>query len=105
MKPTTVGIPVLLGATVYLLATVVRWGTTNPPTPPSAIAKFPQIIDLGAREIGDVAIGRFSLANVGACGLVVDKIRTNCSCAGLEREANGEFTRVDHLQIPPGETI
>jgi hypothetical protein len=64
---------------------------------------YPTTLDLGNHEIGDLAIARFAIANRGESDLVIDEVRTNCSCTGLEREENGQFFRIDSLRIKPGE--
>src|SRR5262245_26897227 len=67
------------------------------------IIVFPATLDLGTREIGDLAVARFTIANRGDSPLLINDIRTNCSCTGIERERDDEFRRVEALQIRPGE--
>lgn len=65
------------------------------------ILSFPATIDLGNRERGDVAVGRFIIANRGTTKLLVDQFSTSCSCAGVEREVGGRWQRVESVEIPP----
>jgi hypothetical protein len=62
----------------------------------------PARLDLGEKEIGEVAVGRFRIANAGGGQLVIDDIRTNCSCSGLEREENGRYVPIHGLRLQPG---
>jgi len=77
---------------------VIAWTTGH------AIAEFPSEIQLGSREIGEIAVATFMMTNRGAAELIIDSIRTNCSCVGLERNENGTFTRIQSLSIPAGES-
>jgi hypothetical protein len=69
------------------------------------VLDYPPTIDLGDRERGEVAIGRFSITNRGRAKLVLDQFSTSCSCAGVEREIEGQWQRVESLGIPPGEQV
>jgi hypothetical protein len=60
-------------------------------------------IDLGDHELGDEAIGHFTIANRGGGELVVDQIETNCSCSGMEREQDGRYGRLESLRLKAGE--
>jgi hypothetical protein len=65
--------------------------------------EFPHQVDLGESESGETAIGRFTIANRGNRELVIDEIRSSCSCSGLEREINGELVRIASTTLQPGE--
>jgi hypothetical protein len=67
------------------------------------VLEFPQVLDLGERALGEIVICRLALRNRGGRVLVVDDVRTNCSCSGLEEEVNGQFVRVEKLNLAPGE--
>jgi hypothetical protein len=68
------------------------------------LVEYPSRIDLGQHEMGDQAIARFTIANRGGAELVLDSIRTNCSCTGMEREeGNGRFERLESLRLKRGE--
>jgi hypothetical protein len=74
--------PIVAGIVISLLVFARQ---ANPP-----VAELPEVIDLGAREIGDVVVVPFSIANRGGEELVIDDIRTSCSCSGIEREIEGK---------------
>jgi hypothetical protein len=65
----------------------------------------PDRIDMGAGEIGKVCHAQFSMANRGRSELVLDQIRTNCGCSGLERERDGVYERVESIRLAPGEHV
>lgn len=67
------------------------------------VADFPATLDLGDHEFGEVALGHLTIANGGQSELVLQNIRSNCSCAGLEREDHGRFLRLESLHVNPGE--
>jgi hypothetical protein len=67
------------------------------------VVAYPAKLDLGEHEIGDLAVSRFTIANRGNGELVIDQIRTNCSCTGMEREQDNEFVQVKSLRLRGGE--
>lgn len=69
------------------------------PTPPAA--DFPPVVDLGDRDLGEQAVARFRFANRGDSPLVIDKVGSTCSCAGIEQEVDGRVVPVKQLIIPP----
>lgn len=73
--------------------------------PATAILNYPSTVDLGEREFGEVAVGRFTIANHGRRELLLDQFSTSCSCAGVEREVDGEFQRLESLSLPPREQV
>src|SRR5581483_1382420 len=81
---------------VHLIATRCR-GSRDP------IIEVPLSVDLGERERGEIAVGRFSIFNRGGKELIIDQIRTSCACSGLERETNGQFARIDSLRLSAGD--
>jgi hypothetical protein len=96
-------VPLLIGVAAYLLrASVVSqaWRLIASSYPR---IDFPRTLELGEREGGRVAVAHFKIGNRGRGELVIDQIRTNCSCSGLEREEGGRFVRVQELRIAPGE--
>jgi len=62
----------------------------------------PSLIDMGAAEMATTCRARLTIANEGGGELVIDKIRTNCGCTGLERERDGKFETVESLRLAPG---
>jgi hypothetical protein len=69
------------------------------------VLECPKTIQLPEQEIGQTAVARLRLSNRGRADLLIDEVRTNCSCSGLEREADGESARVESLQIKPQEQV
>ena len=63
---------------------------------------YPAQIDLGDREIGEHVTVPIAISNHGKGVLIVSDVRTNCSCSGLERREDGQFTRIQSLEIDPG---
>jgi hypothetical protein len=88
-------IPIIAGVSIPLLHRATK---TGPP-----VVELPGVIDLGKREIGDVVVVPFSIANRGGEKLVIDDIRTSCSCSGIEREIDGKFFRIECLNLGAGE--
>src|SRR5262245_47569288 len=93
-------VPITLGAFAFLALGGRSWlaaVTTNP------LMEYPATLDLGEREVGDVVVTPFTIANRGGSDLVIDQIQTNCSCAGLERRQDGHFVRLDSFRLKAGE--
>jgi hypothetical protein len=84
-----------------LLAIVIGywWESRNESTRPSI--RFPELIDLGIREVGEEVAAEFKIHNDGNEELVIDRIQTSCSCLGLERIENGKPVLVDWLRLEP----
>jgi len=89
-------IPSFCGAVAYGLISL--WPSSDPSI------EYPSHIDLGEHELGDQAVGRFTIANRGGSDLFLDQVHTNCSCSGLERETNGQYAFVDKLRLHPGQS-
>ncbi len=96
-------IPVLVGLAAFLFASGIvssQWAIWLRSVP---VVEFPAVIDLGQHEQGEVVNSRFVIANRGRGELVIDRIRSTCACAGLEREVNGKFVRLETLRLGPRE--
>lgn len=92
-----VSLPVVAGAlTVGFRSLQERWLTGQP------TLECAPTVDLGERDPGEIAIGRIRIGNSGRGELILDQFRTSCSCAGVEREENGKFLRVEAVQVLPG---
>ncbi len=63
----------------------------------------PRTLDLGERERGEIAIGRFQIQNLGRGTLTANDFSTSCSCAGVEREVDGRLLYVKSIHLLPGE--
>jgi hypothetical protein len=70
---------------------------------PSPVVVCPGELQLGDRELGDVALAAFEIANHGSAELLIDQVRTSCTCSGIEQQRDGRFVRVKSLRISPGE--
>jgi hypothetical protein len=46
-------------------------------------------------------VGHFTITNNGRADLLLDRFSTSCSCAGVERELDGQVNRVESVSIPP----
>ncbi len=75
------------------------------PVSPEPVIDCPSVVDAGEAEIYSVALGRFTVTNRGGRELVLNDIRTSCTCTGLERERDGTLFRVDEVRVQPGETV
>jgi hypothetical protein len=75
-------------------------GSTVPPA-----AVYPADIDLGDRELGEVAVAKFTIANEGGNVLEVSRIRTSCACAGIEQETTAGAARVEKVSIPARSSV
>lgn len=84
---------------------VAYWGYTQGPLRPAQdpAVDYPPILDLGAHEIGSIVVSHFAITNRGGGELVIDQVRANCSCSGLEREKGGQYVRVEALRLKAGE--
>ena len=95
-----VGLAVLSAAlghgayTAYIPNTVVGAAEKHDP-----VIEYPARLDFGEREIGEVAVVPFAIANRGTGGLVIDEIRTNCSGTGMEKRREFSFQRVESLRL------
>lgn len=69
------------------------------------VLECPGLIELGERELGEIAIARLTIANRGGRELVIDELDSNCACSGLEREQGGEFVRLSSLRLAPHEEV
>lgn len=65
----------------------------------------PSSIDLGDRDLGEIAVGRFMVKNAGRAPLKLDNFQTSCSCAGIEHEVEGQLRRVQSVELLPGERV
>lgn len=91
-------VPAIFGLAGYFAVTVAR--SSGGPK-----IEYPREVNLGERALGDLVVGHFFIANRGTQELVIDEIRTNCSCTGMEREQDGRFIRVDQLRLKPQERV
>ncbi len=94
-------VPLLIGLSVYAarrnsrsLRTLARIGP---------VLECPATLDLGKRELGEVALSRFTIANRGGGQLEITGVQSNCSCSGLEQERDGRFVRLESLRLSAGE--
>lgn len=61
----------------------------------------PRAVDLGERELGEIAVTNFTIANAGGTDLQIDQIRSSCACSAFEQEHDGEFVRIESLRLEP----
>lgn len=96
-------VPPLIGVAVYAARSgdlSRRWAIFIGSDP---VLECPATVELGEQELGKVTVARFTVANRGGGELVLDEIRTNCACSGLEREKDGQFFRIESLRLGPNQ--
>ncbi len=94
-------VPALIAASVFA-ARRSGWSSgIFPGTSP--VLECPDMLDLGERELGEVALMRFVIGNRGGGQLEITEIQSNCTCTGLEQERDGEFVRLTSLHLSGGE--
>jgi hypothetical protein len=65
--------------------------------------KYPVELDLGDHESGENVTVPFAIENRGGDDLVVEDVRTSCSCTAMERQQGGDYVPVTFLRLKPGE--
>jgi len=98
------GVPVLIGVAAYFVATYYLRLRSVFPLSSDPVIDYPAKLDLGEHELGDQAVGRFTITNRGGNELIVDEIQTNCSCSGMEREHDGQYQRLESVRLKAGES-
>jgi len=93
---------IFTGSLAAVVAGIVYCAPRPAPSGPPILV-VPKALDLGPREFGTTAIGRFVIENPGQTPLQVGPFKTSCSCAGVEVEHDGAFQRVVTHSIPPGQ--
>jgi hypothetical protein len=92
------GLPILVAVATGVVVYLASARSVHGP-----VLQCPGVLDLGEREFGsDLAIG-VVFSNPGDEDLVVEDIRTNCSCNSLQSVKEGRATRVESLRLAPGE--
>jgi hypothetical protein len=82
-----------------ILFFVIRTGRSRSSGP---VLEYDTLVDLGEQEYGQIARGYVNFTNRGQAIIVIDQIRSNCSCSGLERLEEGQWVKCDQIDIPPG---
>ena len=85
---------VAVGYNVRLLLT--------PRTPVPAI-DCPDVVDLGDGDLGEIAVKRLTITNTGDSELLISKVRSSCSCSGLELDGGSHALSFTEVSIAPGE--
>jgi hypothetical protein len=99
LLPVVVGILVFEVQTGRIQRQFAIWLGSDP------VIEAPDFVDLGEQEAGKIAIAPITIANRGSTELLVNEIRTNCACAGLERELDGKHYRIDSLRVQRNEQV
>lgn len=90
-------------ATAYL--TYAGYGVWRQSRRVAPTLEYAATLNLGSAELGQQACQRVLFKNRGGRDLVVDDVRTNCSCSGLETKVDGKFARFKALVIAPGQEV
>jgi len=94
----------LAAALVGVVAGVANWARSKFQAGPTL--DCPARVDLGTREVGEMATAVFQVHNRGGKPLWVGNIRTECSCVGVEREQeDGTFQKVEECWLNPREVV
>src|SRR5438034_1359450 len=98
---------VVLGAIALAVAYEARtgefYGRWSLWTASAPKVDFPSEISVAECEAGEQITVPFAIANRGGRDLIVDSVRTSCSCTGLERLEDGHFVQVGTLRLAPGD--
>jgi len=62
-------------------------------------------VNLGERDLGEIAAGRFQIKNSGRGKLEIDHFQTTCSCSDVEHEVEGQLRRIQSVRLSPGEQV
>lgn len=105
LYPLWIAVPAFIGLMAYGLTSghVSRWSSMLLGTHP--VLDCPNVLELGERELGDVAVIRFAISNRGGQVLVIDDVQSSCSCSGLEQDLDGKFVRLTSLRVARGESV
>ena len=98
-------LPIGFGLGVFVLRSGMLERELASLTGSAPVYDAPAAVDTGDAEVGELAIARLTIANRGGGELVLEDIRTNCSCTGLERIDGDNFVAVSELRLGPGETV
>ncbi|GEM_PF-3433912 len=97
-------VPLLAGPVAYYAMTGELQKMCSSVLKLQPMIEYPSQLNLGDHEIGEQVVTRFTITNRGGGELVIDNIRTNCSCTGMEREQDGEFYRLESVRLKGGES-
>jgi hypothetical protein len=96
-------LPLVVGALAYFASSGELRRTWSLAFGADPVIDYPEVLELGEREIGDQVVAPFTITNRGRGLLTIDQVQTNCSCSGIEEQAEASFSRVDSLSLRPGE--
>jgi hypothetical protein len=98
-------LPLLVGGAAYLIQPIDLGTRLLALVRGSPAIDVPDVIDLGSREQGEIAVAVFSVGNHGNAPLVLDGFQSNCGCSGVEKVVGGIFTPLQSATISPGEHL
>lgn len=75
------------------------WGDFHPKI------EFPEFVEIGEIESGQLIDARFQLKNRGNKDLILKDFRSGCACDGLEYESDSGFVRFASLTVEPGKAV
>ena len=73
------------------------------PRTPVPVIDCPAVVDLGDRDLGEIAVKRLTITNTGEAELLISKVRSSCSCSGLELDGGDQALSFTEVSIAPGE--
>ncbi len=106
MTRSRVAVALLLAGGVAVIA-FRPWAEERPPLPDRPVCEYPRRLDLRDLDPYTATFAVVPVRNAGTGPLVLDQIRSDCSCHSVEvRRAVGTSTRVGGLvEVAPGETV
>jgi hypothetical protein len=96
-------LPLLAGLLTFGLSSPAGRSLLNSFFIPSPAISYPELIEIGEQEIGAIASAPFIIENNGTQDLLIEDIRSSCSCSGIGTEKDGKFTPISSLNIGPAQ--
>ena len=95
-----VGVPLLVA--VAVVGGRSAWHMSGQRKP---ALECPEMLDLGERDRGEIALCQFRVRNSGRALLTLDQFQTSCSCTGIERTVDGHSVGVRSVELGPKQDL
>ncbi len=69
------------------------------------VLDYPEVLELGEQEAGELVIWPFTIANRGDQELVIDEVQASCSCSGLVFADNADQGALSNLKVGMGTEV